>query len=266
MNDFKMYLLYVKLSIKSQISYPLDFLVQIFIWFVYTLLPFLGLAILFTKVSKVGNWTFYHSAYLYGVIGLGYDFARMFARGFDNFHEVVYKGELDRFMIRPIGLVWQIMGNDFFLRRLSGILNYVVVLFFAIVHVNFHFSLLIVSVATFFLFLATFFLFFGLFVFYGITCFFSIKKNIFSDVIIGNTAQLGFYPLEYIAKAVRYMLFYVIPIGFVSYLPAKKILFGQNFLSLTFTISFSLFLSIFLLWISLKLFEKFTKFYVSPSN
>ena len=44
--QLKLYLLFIRYDIKSQIRYPLDFIIQIIVWLIYGLMPFIGIYII----------------------------------------------------------------------------------------------------------------------------------------------------------------------------------------------------------------------------
>lgn len=105
---------YIKNDIRSQLNYPVDFLIQLVIWSICSFLPFIALYALFTKFKNIGNWKIYECAMLYSVIVLSYDFARMIGRGFDDFHTLVQNGDIEIFLIRPHPLVLQVFASKFF--------------------------------------------------------------------------------------------------------------------------------------------------------
>lgn len=108
---------YIKNDIRSQLNYPVDFLIQLVIWSICSFLPFIALYALFIKFKNIGNWKIYEYAMLYSVIVLSYDFARMIGRGFDDFHTLVQNGDIEIFLIRPHPLVLQVFASKFFFKK-----------------------------------------------------------------------------------------------------------------------------------------------------
>lgn len=224
MSSLYIYLLYIKNDIKSQLAYKLDFWTQQIIWLFYTFLPFIGIIILFQRFQLVDSWSVYHIGVLYGIVGLAYDFSRMIGRAFDDFHNLLLSGELDILLLRPHSLVLQLFGYKFFLRRIAGIAQYILVLVISIITIK---PLFITLFLLFVLasFVGTLFLFLGLLLIYASTCFLTIRKNVFSDVFIDSTAKVGFYPTEYLTTIMKVLFFYFIPIGLTAFIPMKHILF-----------------------------------------
>ena len=223
------YLFFAKLDVQSQLKYPLDFFVQQLIWLVYTIIPYLGLRILFENISTLGEWTVYHVGILYGVIGLAYDLSRMLGRSLDDFHKLILRGELDLFLLRPVSLPLQLFGSNVFLRRLAGIVQYLAVLLYSI-HKGMAPSAALfagILIST----LGTFLVFLGLLFCNATLCLFTVRKSLFSELVVDTTATLGYYPLKFIQKAVRALFFTVIPVGVTAYLPISRLLFSRHALA-----------------------------------
>ena len=218
---------YIKNDIRSQLNYPVDFLIQLVIWSICSFLPFIALYALFTKFKNIGNWKIYECAMLYSVIVLSYDFARMIGRGFDDFHTLVQNGDIEIFLIRPHPIILQVFTSKFFLRRLAGIIHGISVLIFVCVHLKkILFSFTGVS-ALLFTIINTTLIFLSLFILYAGFCFFTIKKNLFSDLFIESIAEVSRVPMEYLNIIIR--LFTVcVPLFYTAYIPLKEILFFDS--------------------------------------
>lgn len=268
MKIFRIYFLLIKYDIKSQLKYPLDFLIQIVVWGIYTFVPFFAILILFEQFGQIGIWTKFHIGILYAILGLSYDISRMIGRGLDNFHKLTIKGDLDKFYIRPHGLKVQILGNNFFLRRLAGIMNYLIILVYSVKNLKdfitfstyfFIGVLLLVIISTICLFLSLLFI-------YASTCIFTIHRNIFSDLIIDNLAKIAYLPYDYINKILKFVFKYILPVYFLDYLPIKYLLFDSSKLSVLLATGSGIIIAVFLLFISLKIFNFSLRFYQSTGS
>ncbi len=224
------YFILIKYQLKAQLQYPLDFLIQMIIWGIYTFIPFIALNILMAQFDAIGEWNSYQIALLYGIVGLGYDISRFVGRGFDNFHQYTLSGNLDVLFIRPVGIITQIMGNNLFLRRIAGILNYLIIVIVssAIIFKQQDYPLFIfigtIAIST----ISATLIFLGLLILYASTCIFTINKNIVSDIIIDNVSTIGYIPTNQLHIMMQKLLLYIIPIGTVVYIPIQGLLFNQN--------------------------------------
>lgn len=265
--DFRIYFLYIKNDIKSQLKYPLDFCIQMIVWMVYTMIPFAGLSILFSRFGAIGKWNLYKVALMYAIVGISYDLSRMIGRGFDDFHKLLIKGELDDFLIRPFGLFFQILGSKLFLRRLSGIITYGIILVSSLNIVfskdqrSVFFAIPIILLTM----IGTTAVFMGLLTFYATSCIFTFKKNFFSDIFIDSVSKVGYLPLDYMS-GIKYLFIFMIPLYFTMYKPIKSLCFTQNYQRAFSEALIGILLGCGFLWIAKEIFYKSMRFYRSCNN
>lgn len=262
------YWLYVKQDIKSQLKYPLDFSIQLIIWTIYTIIPYLGLNILFYRFGQIGEWSLYHVGILYSIIGLSYDFSRMIGRAYDDFHKLMRRGDLDIFLSRPQSLTIQIMGSQFFLRRLAGIINYIVIFYISLRRIDFINiqNPMILICCYIVIILATIFIFLGLLIIYAATCIFTIKKNSFSDIFIDTIAQISYLPNEYMNSVMKYLLLSIVPLSITTYYPVKSLFFGTNISQVYLQVFFALIVGIIFFLLSQIIFRFALRYYKSCGN
>ncbi|MGL5438950.1 MAG: ABC-2 family transporter protein [Filifactoraceae bacterium] len=270
--DFKSYLgtyfIYAKNDIKSQLNYPLDFFIQFIIWTIYTIIPFMGLWIIFSKFGNIGEWSLYHVALMYSIIGFSYDLSRMIGRGFDDFHKLLIRGELDIFLIRPSSLFIQILGSKLFLRRLSGIVNYGVIMLIStnIIFDGSNLSWIYITLMIFIVCLSTTAIFLGLLMIYATLCIFTIKKNYFSDLFVDMVSKVSYFPIDYLDGSLKYILIYIVPIYFSTYVPIKNLIFKDNYKEAIISVFLSLIIGCSFLILTKLLFNTSLKYYRSCNN
>lgn len=215
-----------KISIKSQMSYKKDFWVELFVWFLYSVIPFFTLALMLEKYGEIGGLTIGEIAVLYGISQLSYDLARMVGRGFDHFSEMVMSGDLDVFFIRPLGILYQIMVSELFLRRLSGIVQGTILIVIGGVSVHL-FSLEGVAEIFVIIFSATV-MYLALLIINAAFTFVTLKGNVLIGYFIDLTSQTGYYPLPALKNPIKFILMYIIPIGMCIYYPVMSVITAKN--------------------------------------
>lgn len=262
-----LYLLLVKNALIRQLKYKADFIIQMIVWILYTFIPFIGISLLLERFGHVFEWDRYKIALCYALVGFSYDAARMVGRGFDNFHQYIYTGNLDNYLIRPESLILQIMGNDFFLRRLAGISTYIIIFSIANSHIAVHLSLILLIFSYVIIIISTSMLFFALLMLYAVTTIFSKKRNIFSDIAIDTTVRIAYLPLDCLNKYILFFFTVPIPLYYVFYVPIKLTLFNSNTTSLYFALLRAFCLSGILLILLKNIFPTLIrKFYTSRNN
>lgn len=250
-----------KLSIKSQISYKKDFIVELIIWFFYSSIPFFALSLMLQKYSSIGNLSIGEVAILYGVSQVSYDIARMIGRGFDNFTDIVMSGDFDLYYIRPISIIYQILFSEIFLRRLAGIFQGFLLIIYGIAKLN------VFSKVNCLLFLLitfiTVIMFLSFFIINASITLLTIKENLFFSYFLDLTSQVGYYPLTFLKNPIRFIITYFIPIGLCVYYPVITLINHGNVLS---KLALSSFISGLLMVFAICLFNFCKKYYRSVNN
>lgn len=258
---WQVYKLCIKNDILSQISYKRDFVLQLIVWSIYTCLPFLSIVLLIENFGDIHGYTTYHIAIFYGVVTISYDFARMVARGFDNFSALLISGDLDIFFIRPQPILIQVFGSSVFLRRLSGILQGLVILIGGLIPYGVDVCLWI---AVLLIMSATIVLYIALLIIYSAICFYTIKDNLFSELVIDTSVSLSYYPMEAFKKPLRSIFTYIIPVACCIYYPLQQMLLNAHIA--WHRIAFSWFCAGSMLIISILLFHCGLRKYKSVNN
>lgn len=233
MKIFEIYKTLIKNDIKSQISYPLDFMLQIFVWIFFTATPFLGISLLFQKFTFMGQWTLWHIGMMYSIVGLSYDISRMFGRSLDSFHHYVKSGELDSLLLRPIPIAIQLLCEQLFLRRIAGIFQYLIVYTISLYHLSVSFNPIALITTSLCSIISCTLIFFALLFLYSVTCFFTIEKNSVSDYLIDGTSRVVFYPFHLMNTFMKISFFICIPFYLTLYKPFYSLFFNKNITLLT---------------------------------
>lgn len=256
-----LYFDYIKISSIAQLSHKEAFFTELLIWSLYSLTPFLSLLLLLQKYATIAGMNIYQIAVLYGVTIFSYDLARMFGRGFDNFSSCLYDGSLDVFYVRPLPIIYQIFSSEIFFRRLAGVSQGFLISTWGMFHLHAitPFNIIKIFIVAF----STVMLYCGLFILNASLSLFTSRENIFVGFFIDITSQMGYYPLEKINILLKIILVYIFPVGTCVYFPISDIVsHPQN----TFSTFISFIIGGFFLFISLVVFDKSRKCYVSVNN
>ncbi len=262
----KVFLLIMKASIKAQLKNKKDFIFQMMIWFVFTFTPYIGLRILFQRFSLIeGDWSVWQISIIYAVLGISYDSARMFGRSLDSFHRYVKNGRFDALIIRPIPVFTQLLSQDFFIRRVAGIFQYVSVFVVSIMKLKETINVCVLITLSFISSLACFFIFLGLLTIYASLCFLTKDRNLFTDMIVDTTASIGYLPINLLFKPIGAILTWFIPLYFVLYRQFDLFFHYNNYKQLLLYVSglISIVISAVYFLLSMVLFSFFQRFYKS---
>ena len=64
---------------------------------------------LFQRFSNIRGFTIYEVLLCFGVIHFGFAFNETFFRGVDKFEDFISNGSLDRLLVRPQGVLFQVL-------------------------------------------------------------------------------------------------------------------------------------------------------------
>jgi len=120
-----LYRRYLGMLLKSQLQYKASFIMTTIGQFLVSFTTFLGIYFLFSRFQQVDGYTFPQILLCFSTVLMSYSFTECFARGFDVFPRLIRTGELDRILVRPRSVVFQVLTStmDFSLRTFlaSGI-------------------------------------------------------------------------------------------------------------------------------------------------
>ncbi|MBR4998546.1 MAG: ABC-2 family transporter protein, partial [Clostridia bacterium] len=91
-----LYKKYVKMHMKSSMQYKANIIMLSISACLISLGELLAIFVLFKNFQSVGYWGFYETALMFGIITAVYSLTECFARGFDEFPNLIKHGDLDR--------------------------------------------------------------------------------------------------------------------------------------------------------------------------
>jgi ABC-2 type transport system permease protein len=192
LNALLLYVAYITISIRGQLQYRVNFILQTVAQFLISGIEFLGLAALFQRFDSIDGWSLAEVALFYGMIGIAFAICEAAARGFDIFARMVNTGNFDRILLRPRTAALQIIGQEFQLMRLGRFTQALIVLLWAAATLNIHWT-----PATVLLLIAAILggacLFTGLIVLQATLCFWTIESiEIFNCTTYGGVEAAQF--------------------------------------------------------------------------
>ena len=227
----RLYKVLIAQFFKVILQSKVDFLMGL-LGFFFT--QFMGIAFLylvFQQIPSLQGWTLEQLIFIYGFAQIPRGIDHLFT---DNIWMVAWRivinGDFDRYMLRPMNVFFQVISEklqpDALGELLVGTILVVSSLMKGIVVVDFtHGVLFIVSI------------FAGALIYTSIKLFFASLA--FWVKISGPFLQVAYemadfakYPTEIYAKAIRFIITWIIPFAFVAYLPASYFLGVGGFLGM----------------------------------
>jgi ABC-2 type transport system permease protein len=232
LDSLRLYLHYVRVSVRSQMQYRASFIMLTIGQFLITGGEFLAIAVLFDRFGNLRGWSLAEIGVFYGLISVAFALSEAGVRGFDLFAGMIRSGEFDRVLLRPRTTVLQIVGREVQIMRVGRIAQALVVLLWAATALQVQWTagrVLLMAWAV----VGGAFLFSGLFVLQATLCFWTVETLELANTLTYGGVETGQYPLTIYREWFRKFFTYIVPLAAVSYFPALAILERQDPLGTT---------------------------------
>lgn len=223
LSDLTLYVLLIRAQVSAQLQYRASFAFQSVGQFLATFTDFLMLVLLFQQFPSIAGWSFGEVAFLYGLGGLAFGTSDLLCGGFDGLSKMIRLGTFDRVLTRPVGTFAQVLASDLQIRRSGRILQGLVVLGIAIGALEIAWTpqkVLVLASA----YLSGVVIFTGIWVIGAAVTFWTVETSEVTNVFTYGGEALVSYPMSIYAEGLRRFFTFVVPLAFVSYLPALYIL------------------------------------------
>ncbi len=214
----KIYFKSLKLHLKSELEYKwsfiMSFISQIFIFcgFYFTILA------LFARFKSLENYTLYEVLLTFSIINFGYSFCETFARGIDQFDNLIINGEFDRLLLRPQNILLQVFSSEMQYAKLSRLIQSIIIMIIAIIKLKIEWSILKLITLILMLF-SSIVIFIGIFLIAASYCFITTQGLEVRNVITDGGKNAAQYPISIYNKPFRFIFTYIFPYSLINYYP-----------------------------------------------
>ena len=218
-----LYRRYLNMHFKSNMQYRSNVIMLAISSCLISAGELLAIFLMFQNFKSVGNWGFYETALMFGIITTVYSLTECFARGFDEFANVIKHGDLDRILVRPVSIIGQIFGTKIelskFLRTLLGV--GVIIVSLSKLNIAWTFAKVIVLILT---------LICGCLVIWGVMLIgagisvFSVENLEFINIFTNGAKEIAYYPINIYNKWLARIFTFIIPMACFNYLPISYLL------------------------------------------
>jgi ABC-2 type transport system permease protein len=216
------YLKYLFMNLRGILEYRLSTFLMTLAQFLMAFSWFISVSLLFRRFGGIAGWSFAEAGLCFAVTNIAFALSEGFARGFDTFSGMVIRGEFDRLLLRPRNTLVQVLGARIEITRMGKLIQGLVVLFLIIPQTGIAWDAVKILTLVFMI-LGGAALFTGIFMLGATVCFFTLEGleviNIFTD----GGRELASYPLPVYGRRIERFFTFIIPFGFVNYLPLMYI-------------------------------------------
>ena len=105
----KLYFQFFAMHLKSRMAYKKSFFFSVIGQFLTSFTAFLSLYFLLNRFQSVKGYTMGECLLSASIMWISFPLAEWFFRGFDTFPNMVRSAEFDRVLVRPRGLIFQVL-------------------------------------------------------------------------------------------------------------------------------------------------------------
>lgn len=223
MEQIRLYLKSCRMLMKSQWQYKTSFILQTLTQLIMMGTELLAVIFLINRYSSIGQWRGGEILFFFGVIITSFYLTEAFGRGVTNFSALIGKGELDTLLIRPRGVLFQVLCSQADPRRFGAILvgAFALCMGCTLSHVTLDFTkclLLLWSI------IGGSALVLGLFLIEATLCFFSVKSIEMVNVLTYGGRSTCQYPIDIYPRWLQLLFSVVAPFALTTHVPAAYIL------------------------------------------
>lgn len=186
--------------------------------FLISFTTFIGMYFMLSRFNSVKGFSLSEILICFSVVLMAFSITECFARGFDVFPRLIRSGDLDRIIVRPRGIVFQVLTSNMEFSRVGRLLQAVVILAYAIpaCGVQWNWDKVLTLVLMLFGGVAVFT---ALFILYAGISFFTIEGLEFMNIFTDGSREFGKYPLSVYGEGMLKIYTFVVPIALFQYYP-----------------------------------------------
>ena len=224
MEFLRIYGSYVRMFFKAQMEYRFSFFSGMFANFYCYFITYATFWVITQQFGTVGGWKFEDMTILYGLNLLPYSLAGVLY-WFTIFHleREITSGNLDSYLIRPMGLIKHLICRRFGDTFLGQILVTFIFMVLAVANISYQMTLFSYIYLVFAV-LGGILIHAGAMIILGSLNFWTLRSNALAGVVYYDMREFTHYPLSIFPPFIRIILTYGLPWAIINYYPSLIIL------------------------------------------
>ncbi len=219
-----LFLAYARSGLKSRFQYKLDAVVSTLAVFIREAAGIIAMYLALLTFDSINGWNMDELLFLFSLIFITYGIFIVFFMALRDFSDWIKHGDIDRVMLRPRGILTQLVlcGADWLAAFGHGTLGLVLFIISANrVGIKWNAGTItyyIITIASGVLIQGAVFLIFSAFSIY------IIETQSLREILYWNMRKFAGYPISIYNKFIQTLLMFVVPFAFVNYFPSQFLL------------------------------------------
>lgn len=224
MGELRIAIQSLKMSILTRMQYRVDSLVATLAVFLREATNIIVIYLTLLKFDSINSWNVDEMLFLFSLIFLTYSIVVVLFADLRDFSCMIREGRFDRLVVRPRGLLFQLISNNADIIAALGHGTLGVILFIVSagrvgVHWNFV-TILYYICAT----IGGVLIQGGILIIFSAVSFYFVETNSIREIFYWRMRKFAGYPISIFNKLIQGFIIYVIPFAFVNYFPAQYLL------------------------------------------
>ncbi len=180
-------------------------------------------AAIFHRVDSLAGWSGMEVALLFGLSGVSFGLADLFISQVEEASRHIKAGTFDLFLLRPLPALVHLSASEFALRRIGRTLQPLVVMIVALAAAPIHWSaevVVLVPVAI----VSGAVVFGAVWVVTSSISFWTVESQEVANAFTYGGSLATSYPIDILGSWLRRIATFLVPLAFVAYLPAARML------------------------------------------
>lgn len=223
----RMYFKYFRHQLKISLQYRSATFMMMFVNSISVLISLIAFTLLFSQFSSVGGYTLSDVLITYSTVILSFSISEFIFRGFDQFDKLIQDADLDVLLLRPRGIILQILGYKVEFGKIARILLAIGILLWVFFTSTIEWTVLKV-ITIILMVISGVVIYFGVFLLCSAFTVFTITGNEVINIFTNGGREMCNYPLDIYKKGIRNFFTFIIPFATFNYLPLQYVLGRAN--------------------------------------
>lgn len=246
---------FFRMNLKTSMEYKFDRFFGTVAIFFREMSNVVVIILILSRFIHIKGWEMKEILFLYSFLFLSYALVVFCFSGIRDFDDMVYSGEFDRLLLRPVGIMFQVVSArmDYCAIFGHGLVGVILLINTAgSAGIDWNFANVVYYITAL---LGGAIIQASIFMLSSCFGFWAIKTTNIRNMVFFNSRRFAGYPISFYPGIIQKLLIFVVPFAFVNYFPAQFFLrrpdlnmFWNGFLYLTPLVGLVMFGAVYWLW------------------
>lgn len=224
MGELRIAIQSLKMSILARLQYRADSIVATLAVFMREAAGIIVIYLALLKFDNINKWNVDEMLFLFSLLFITYSIIVVLFADLRDFSCMIREGRFDRLMVRPRGLLFQLISNNADViaacgHGMLGLVLFVVSAGRVGIHWDFLTVIYYISAIAGGVLIQG-----GMFIIFSSLSFYFVETGSIRNIFYWNMRRFAGYPISIYNKLIQCVMIYVVPFAFVNYFPAQYLL------------------------------------------